>query len=466
MLSTEQPASGGRNDVPWLLRQVELDGGRTDCRLDNGRITALGPGLAALPGDRILEAGGGALLPGLADHHIHLLAVAAARRSLDLAGGSDLTEVRNRPGTGWLRVIGAGTELCRGDIDRVCDDRPIRIQHRSGTLWTLNSPAVALLGPQLSRTESTTGQLWRADDRLRHLLDMLPDTDSRSTISPRELRVVGRRLAASGVTHLTDATPESSTEALALLRSELPQHIMSLSAHGDGPRKLVITDHVAVSLTDLIDRVRAAHDAGRAVAIHAVTQQSLALVIAALHSAGSIDGDRVEHAAMCDDQAAGQLAELGVTVVTQPTLLTRHGLAYWRDTAVDDRRFLWRYAALRAAGVRVAVSSDAPYGDADPWRTIQAAATRELADGSTRNEAECVSPAVALRSMITGLAHPGGPSRQIVPGAAADLCLLRYPLATALRGVERDGTCEVLATFIVGAPVYLSAPPGQKLTAG
>ncbi|HEX3816607.1 MAG TPA: amidohydrolase family protein [Mycobacteriales bacterium] len=448
MLSTE---------VSWLLRRVELDGTRTDCRLDNGRITALGLDLPALTGDRVIDACGGALLPGLADHHIHLLAVAAARRSIDLAGGHDLTEVRDRHGTGWLRVIGAGTELRREDIDRVRDDRPIRIQHRSGALWTLNSPAVELLASALSRDETATGQLWRADGGLRQLLDALPDSDSRSMISLRELRVVGRQLAASGVTHLTDATPDLTGEALALLRRELPQRIMSLGPDGDGPRKLVIAEHVAVSLTDLIDRVRAAHDAGRAVAVHAVTQQALALAIAALRSAGSVEGDRIEHAAICDDQAAEQLAELGVTVVTQPSVLTRHGLAYWRDTEVEDRRFLWRYASLRSAGVSVAVSSDAPYGEADPWRTIRAAATRELADHSTRDEAECVSPAIALRSMITDLRHPAGPARQIAPGVAADLALLRYPLATALRAAEREGTCAVLATFIAGAPVHLSA---------
>lgn len=440
----------------WLLRDVEVDGRRVDCRLADGRIAAIGPGVPAVAGDLVLDAGGGALLPGLADHHIHLLAAAAARSSVVLAGGDDLSGIGNQPGTGWLRVIGADTELRRADIDRVCADRPVRVQHRSGALWTLNSAAVALLGPHLSRTERATGQLWRADGRLREMLDTLPDNDSRAATRLRELRVLGRQLAASGVTHLTDATPELDADALALLDRELPQHIMSLSAAGTGPRKLVIADHAATSLDELIDHVRAAHETGRAVAVHAVTQHALALAIAALDTAGSIAGDRIEHAAICDDHAAARLAELGVTVVTQPTLLTRHGLAFWRETEIADRGFLWRYASLRAAGVPVAVSSDAPYGDADPWRTVRAAATRELADHSTRSPAECVPPEIVLASLIADPRQPAGPARQVVRGAAADLCLLRHPLAQTLGAAARHGTATVVATFVAGVPIHLS----------
>jgi predicted amidohydrolase YtcJ len=102
-------------------------------------ISALGPGLRAPSGAVIVTGRGGALLPGLTDHHIHLRAAAAARRSVDLHGGTDLSPLAVLDGIGWVRVVGAGKLLSRTDIDRACSARPVRVQHRSGAVWTLNS---------------------------------------------------------------------------------------------------------------------------------------------------------------------------------------------------------------------------------------------------------------------------------------------------------------------------------------
>ena len=65
-----------------LLRHVEVDGRRLDVRIDGGRVTALGSGLPTA-GAEVVDGAGGALLPGLHDHHLHLLASAAALGSLD-----------------------------------------------------------------------------------------------------------------------------------------------------------------------------------------------------------------------------------------------------------------------------------------------------------------------------------------------------------------------------------------------
>ena len=60
-----------------LIRDAEVGGERCDVRLAEGRIAEVGPALAPFADD-VLEAAGGALLPGLQDHHIHLQALAAA----------------------------------------------------------------------------------------------------------------------------------------------------------------------------------------------------------------------------------------------------------------------------------------------------------------------------------------------------------------------------------------------------
>jgi predicted amidohydrolase YtcJ len=394
-----------------------------------------------------MDARGGALIPGLADHHAHPLAMTAARESIDLRG-EGLPARHERAGTGWLRVIGLGALALRTDLDQVWPRRPVRAQHRSGALWTLNSAAVELLGSGLSRQERETGQLWRADDRLRTLL--VGHGDLRS-----DLAETGRLMAAYGLTHLTDASASIAPETAELMRRALPQHLMFMAEHSIGsPRKIVPDDRSREAFADLTRVVQAAHDAGRAVAIHAVSGVHMAMVIAALAAVGVNDGDRIEHAAICDDEAAERLAALGVVVVTQPTILVRHGERFCREVEPYERPLLWRYGGLRRRGVKIVASSDAPYGDANPWRTIRDAATRRLGSGRVLGDDEVVRPGAVLRSFLTEAHDPAGPRRRVEVGSAADLCLLAGTVEHGLRLALSQATSPVAATFVAGKLVY------------
>ena len=419
----------------WLLLDVAVDGAVLDCRLRDGAVAELAPGLDPGDGEQVLHADGGALLPGLADHHLHLQAIAAARRSIDL-GGQPVSTVAAPPGDGVLRVIGAGDEVTRRQLDGLFGDRPVRVQHRSGAVWTLNTAALHLVPTELSDDERRTGQLWRSSGRLRALS---PPVDRAA------LAEVGAQLACYGVTHVTDATPDADPGVLIV-----DQHVLSLAAEGGGPRKIVLSDHLDLDYEGLVRDIRAVHGRGRAVAIHAVTAASLSMLLAAFAETGVVPGDRVEHAAVCDDAAAERLADLGLPVVTQPSLYARHGVAYRHDSEPHERDLLWRYGGLLRAGVRVAVSSDAPYGDLDPWQTVAAAATA-LAD------AERVDPATSLASMLTQPSDPTGACRSVHVGAPADLCLLAEPLPTALARVVAGDHNPVAATFIDGTARYLRA---------
>jgi predicted amidohydrolase YtcJ len=408
--------------VPWLLRDVTVAGTRTDCRIEDDRVAACAPGLPVTPGDQVVDGHGGRLLPGLADHHIHLLATAASAASVDVSGG--LEALRSAPPGEWVRAVGARHELTRADIDAVDAERPVRVQHRGGSLWTLNSPGVDAVRPHLTEEEARTGQLWRGDHRLRAAL--------RGQLAAADLTALGRRLAGYGITHVTDATPDLSDETLRHLRDRLPQHVTALA-----PGKIVVADHHLPAPDALADQIAAVHHDDRPVALHCVSAAALALAIAALSTVGTHGRDRVEHAAVCDDAAAARLAELGVTVVTQPSLLARHGDDYRAESDPAELPYLWRYAGLRAAGLAVLASSDAPYGDADPWRTIAAAEQRTTPSGYVLGPDERVPAEVALRSFLTAPDDPAGPERAIAVGARADLCLL-------------DSAGRVAATFIAG----------------
>lgn len=474
-----------------LLRRAELDGDLVDIRIDGGRIAEIGS-LIVHPQETVLDAAGGAALPGLHDHHLHLLSMAAAATSVQcgppqVTSRAGLARALSSAPPGWVRGVGyhesvAGM-LGRDDLDALAAGRPVRVQHRGGALWSLNSQALAELGlrdtigdepgiepddePGVERDADgrLTGRLWRADALLRDRLDR---HGGRPASDTPDLAAVGRRLAAFGITGVTDATPNLGTDAVRLLADavgsgQLPQRVRLLGAplrtklpHTElppglecGPWKILPPDHEPPDWQNLRAEVVAAREAGRAVAIHAVTRESLVVSLAVLAEVGTIAGDRIEHAALVDDDVLPMFE--GQAVVTQPAFIVERGDEYLRDVPPAEHDVLYRYAGLLAADVRVAPSSDAPFATPDPWQTIAAAVNRETRGGAALGRAERVPAARVLAGYLSPPDDPGGPPRRLIRGAPADLCVLRVPLAEALRTPDADA---VLATVQAGEVVY------------
>jgi predicted amidohydrolase YtcJ len=412
-----------------VLTDVEVEGRRQDVVVRDGRV-------GGEPGDGadVVDGRGGALLPGLHDHHLHLLATAAAAGSVEcgppaVTTPAQLREALSRADGPRVRGIGYH-ESVAGPLDRTLldashPDRPVRVQHRTGGMWALNSRALEDLGVQ-----GGDGRFWRGDPRLPHD-PQLP-----------ALAELGDELASLGVLGVCDATPDLDPDALQhLVAAHLPQDVLALGAPDDwqhdavrrGPRKLLLGDE-DLDWEWLVRQVRAAHDIGRPVAVHAVTREALLLALAALDEIGVLDGDRIEHAAVVPAEVVPRLARL--VVVTQPALAARRGDDYVRDVDPRDQPDLWRYATLRAQQVDVVPSSDAPYGPLDPWEVLRAARDRQTPSGRVLGPGERVPVRVALDGMLAPLDTPGGPPRRVADGA--DLVLLHVPLEEALRDPRRE----------------------------
>ena len=154
-----------------IIRNAEIRGKIRDVLLSGDRIQAIGKDIG---GDEVFDANGGALIPGLHDHHIHLNALAAAMNSVrcgppEVTSKPQLIKALNQEREGWLRGVGYHQSVAE-DIDRAWLDkygpaRPIRIQHRSGRLWILNSRAMAELG--INKPEN--GRLLDSDLKIRTL---------------------------------------------------------------------------------------------------------------------------------------------------------------------------------------------------------------------------------------------------------------------------------------------------------
>jgi predicted amidohydrolase YtcJ len=433
-----------------LLRGVEVEGRRVDVRCAGGLVQAVGPGL---PGaDMIVDGDGGALLPGLHDHHVHLLAMAAARTSVQLgppvvrsAVAFDAALVA-AAGEGWVRGIGfhesVAGPLDRARLDALLPHRPVRVQHRSGQLWVLNSAALALVG-----VDAADGRLYRMDDVLRE----------RVAAPAPDVGAAAAELARHGVTAVTDLTPSDDAADLRLLAAAagapgfpLDVVVTGAPALADldvglprGPVKVVLDEARLPPLDELRACFRRARSSARPIAVHCVTRVELLLALAVWDDVGTLPGDRIEHAAVVPLELVAELAARGLTVVTQPTFVADRGDQYLADVDPDDRQHLWRCGSLLAAGVGVGASSDAPFGDPDPWRAIAAARDRTTPSGRVLGPGERIPAARALQLYLTPLDQPAGPPRRVLPGVPADLCLLAVPLVAAL---EEPTAANVVTT--------------------
>ncbi len=462
---------------PLTLRNVEIDGrAGLDARIEAGRIAAIGPGLPT--GGDVIDGAGGALIPGLADHHIHLFALAAQADSVAVEGVTSpagfaariAAALSERPPGAWLRVTGyheaiAG-ELTRRELDALAPRHPLRVQHQTGSLWVLNSLALAMVcggvePPGLERDGAgrATGRIWRGDAWLR----------SRIGDDPPPLSPVGRRLAAYGITAVTDASVTNDDQAAerladAFRAGDLPQRLTLMSGgrleppadhtFTVGPVKVLLDDHDLPDLDQFVGWIRRARAWDRRVAVHCVTAAELAITLAAFEAAGAQGGDRIEHGGVIARDAIPQLRALGLTVVTQPSFIRERGDRYASDVAPQELADLYRCASLTAAGVPVAASSDAPYASPDPWAAMATAIDRRTRGGLALGASEQVSAAEALRMYLGGPASPGGAARRVSIGADADLCLLAAPLRDVLAS---PSATAVRATFIGGRAVYESS---------
>ncbi|MGE0215116.1 amidohydrolase family protein [Mycolicibacterium sp.] len=429
-----------------IRRAVLLDGTPADIRVGD-RIEEVAAGLFARPGETVLDAAGGTVVPGLHDHHLHLRAAAAAQHSVrvgpdDVGSATELADrlAAARVGDdGWLRAVGyheaVAGPLDRALLDAVAPPVPVRVQHRSGVLWTLNSIGLARIG-----------LAGHPDGRLR---SNDPQWSARLPRGEPHLADLSTRLLSYGVTGITDATPDLDDDGLDTLRQARAGGELRQRLHWLAPGKRILHDD-DLDLDGLTRWIGERHSTGVPVALHCVTAAQLVVALAGLRAAGPDAGDRIEHAAIVPDAGLADLAAAGVTVVTQPNFVAERGDQYRVDVPADEHHELWRVGSLLRAGVPVALSTDAPFGDADPWAAMRAAVLRRTAAGHMLGPDERVTPAQALAMFLGEPDRPAVP-RAVAPGAPGDLCVLTAGPDRVLADLD---AALVAATVVGGELVY------------
>jgi predicted amidohydrolase YtcJ len=423
-----------------IQRATLLDGRRVDIRTTD-RIRDVAERLAPAHGETVLDAGHATVIPGLHDHHAHLHAAAATYDSVrvgpaDVAARGELMRAlrRAKPGDdGWIRAVGYH-DVVAGSLDRVLLDElrpdvPVRVQHRSGVMWTLNSAGLSRIG----LGDHPDGRLRSAD----------PQWSAELERRDVPLAALSRQLARRGVTGITDATPDLDLTSIAKWSGEILQRLHVLA-----PGKRILHDD-ALDLDDLVAWITDRHRYDMPVAVHCVTPAQLVITLAALRIVGVHPRDRIEHAAVVPHDCLPDLVDLGVTVVTQPNFVAERGDQYRTDVPASEHHELWRVASLLSNGVKVAFSTDTPFGDGDPWAAMRAAVHRRTRSGEVLGDRERVSPTTALM-LFQGAADRPTVARAIASGQPGDLCLIEGSPRDVLADLDGD---RVRTTVVGGAAV-------------
>lgn len=454
-----------------------INSNATSLAISNGRIAAIGCSEDARGPE--IDGKGATAMPGLVDHHIHLLATAAQMQSVDLGGLLRRQSVADRLHSAaaaqqagqWLRATGYD-ERSAGLLDAVAinqwvSDRPVRIQGRTGALWMLNSAALALMGDppypdgvETGADGAPTGRLWRCDDWLRQ----------RIATAPPPLVGLGQKLLSYGITAVTDAGADNGPGHAAILgeavrSGDLPQRLTIMGRedlpsgvdYQVGPLKLLYDESDWPDAAVVSRRIGDARQQGRAVAAHCTTTAELLLYLAALDDAGGARaGDRIEHGSMIPHSMIPDIASAGLMVVTQPGFVYDRGDRYLEQVPDHERADLYRLRSLMDAGIALAAGSDAPYANVNPWIGIQAAQDRLTPSGATLGPHEAISAADAMALYSPDGVRPSGTKRAnstpvFAVGQIGDLCLRSNALSS---GETPDGATGAISVTIIGGNVF------------
>ncbi len=208
--------------------------------------------------------------------------------------------------------------------------------------------------------------------------------------------------------------------------------------------------------------------AGYQPAVHAIGDAANAAALDSLKSARQRSGSRlkprVEHAQIVDLRDARAFGSAGLAVSVQPMHLADDHSWTPARLGMDrvERAFPWR--TFLEGGAPLLFGSDAPIADANPFRALAVAETRQDDTGSPTggfNPGHGLTRAEALRAYTRTPAEVlGHPNLGVIRvGAVADLLWVQAPLADL--GPERLRTLRPGRLWVNGREVPLEASRAQ-----
>lgn len=410
----------------------------------------------------------------------------AATTSLDEAIDLLRERAARTPAGDWL--LGSGFALQRwgernpdrAALDAALPDHPVLVRSQDHHSAFVNGRALALAGVDAASDDPQGGVfvrrpdgspsgllLERAFDEVRRIVPQ-PDAAARRSL----LQEGAAALAALGITTVHHMAYEPAASARAIGRAASSERFplrvwaclmqeeieaardlgLATGQGGDrfgiGGAKFFVdgalgsltawmlepyagSDDRGIVLTPpdrLLERVRAAVDAGLTPVTHAIGDAAVRAVTDAYEAtedswraAGLLP--RVEHAQHVHERDVARLGRLGVVVSMQPYHLTFDAPTI-QQRLTDRVSRAYPVRSLRDAGAVLAFGSDTPVGPADVAGTLRAAVDRRGMGDLVIGAREAISPADAVVAFTRGAARAIGRADRsgvLRPGADADL---------------------------------------------
>ena len=210
------------------------------------------------------------------------------------------------------------------------------------------------------------------------------------------------------------------------------------------------------------DAIGRAHAAGWQIGVHAQGDRAIDRVLDAYEAALAAHPrpdhrHRIEHGGGPRPDQVERMARLGVVVVGQPRYFWDAGDAWL--AAFDPGRVhrLQPYRELVEAGIRFALSSDAPVASHRPMDTIAAAVHRTTASGAVIGGDQALTLEEALRAATADAAASFFADDRLgtlEPGMLADIVVLGGDLFAT--PAERIAAMNVDATIVAGGVAFSS----------
>jgi predicted amidohydrolase YtcJ len=502
-----------------------------------GEIAAVGSKAAILalagPQTRREDLGGGFVLPGFIDSHVHFINGGLSLLAVQLRNAASrqefaariAAEASRRPAGEWIlngdwdHQLFRPVELPRRDwIDSVTPEHPVCVNRLDGHMVLCNGLALAKAGitrmtqappgGEIVRdplTGEPTGILKDAAMDLVYRVVPEPTADERRRALDAALRYAAER----GVTSVHDVSGEVGLDLyqeyrragrlttriyfyMPISRVEEARQLGFRTGFGDDVLRFAglkgFADGSLGSGTAaffepysdepgnrglfhgqmfpegiMAERIAAADGAGLQVAIHAIGDRAVAVILDAFEKAAAGGASRnrrfrIEHAQHFRAEDFERFARLGAVASVQPYHAIDDGRWAERRIGPERARTTYAFRTFLRHGIRLAFGSDWPVAPMDPVLGLYAAVTRAPIDGSRPSgwvPEEKIGLEEAIRAFTQGGAFAEFAEARkgvLAPGRLADLVALdRDPFAVD-PAVLKD--IRVVRTICGGADVY------------
>jgi hypothetical protein len=515
----------GAMALPAAAHAARAASSRADLVLTGATVITMDPALPqatalAVKGERILTVGSDAeiealagrgtqridargltVTPGFIDAHSHpLFAEEAIAANVNLptiaqAKAALTAQAAKTPPGHWVRgtmyddtIFAERRPLTRRDLDDAVPDHPVFVGHRGGHTAVVNSRAFALAGITLDTPDPTGGRYYRENGEFTgKVAELALDTFRKVGNWPvldrearrRSVALVGRAMAASGLTSTTDARGNRDDFLAyqdAREHGELYQRIAFMpggnqpffqamkeaglrSGFGDAMLRIGAVKYAADGsasertmrmstpfagrpedygiLTMDQAQIDAAVDdavaAGFRIGIHANGDVTIAMVLNAYERVlkdwkGPNPRFRIEHCSLVNPELIARIKAAGVIPTPFYTYAYYHG-EKWLEYGEEKMRSMFAHRSFLDAGIPVAPASDFTPGPYEPMMALQSLVTRKDTRGRVwgANQRVSVEEALGICTVNGAFASFEEDIKgSLTPGKLADFVILEH----------------------------------------